>query len=525
MEDFTISCHPEGRIGVCPERVVTVMHGAPRVSSEISGRIAAYLAVRAEQDKIISSSSAEAEGIHKQIVRMAEPQPAKPFHVLPSSSAVPEPLPVSSSGWQELRDRSDRLRRALRPTGSFGRRRDILPGRVRAGLDTARLLEQGLATAGGQDGPENRADVKAVAERAGALRHDLETFSASAGSGYGQQYRVQGPDGKVVARITPKPVPATLLVASELWGEVSATGLARWFPAHTIHAQNCGTVVDGNECTLSSQDHVHIQAVQVSFESFLEADSRAHAALMELLRDNTDKAVDEFQRVMREITGAPPERDTQASLPVRQAHLTVATGSAVVQQADQCEVNVTNSYVIECAELPICELLATDRAMVTAFLDALGGQDPGPAADAFARMALLAAGRTEDLDLLAQCTELHGPSASVRGLFGVEAVRQASVVLVGSSNTLKTSMRVDRGRPTLGGGLGDLGLLRQRAEPVLADRAARVAPPADSVQVDSAVASDDPSARILAQRDTTAPGLAGTPTAGRLGPNTALTSL
>jgi hypothetical protein len=290
--------------------------------------------------------------------------------------------------------------------------------------------------------------------------------------------------------------------------------LGRFFLPHTIHAEDCGTVVDGNACTLTAKGHYHLRTVAVSFEPFLDTGSPAHDALMKLLRNPTDKGIRTFQGVMHEISGLPERPDAQASLPVRQPHLTLATGSEVVHKGDGSKVHVTTHYVIERTELPICELLATDRSLVTGLVTAICEDEPGQANDAFAHTALRSAGHIDDLALLQHSAELHGATASVRGLFGIAAVKSAAAVLVGSGNKLQVDMRVDRSRPTMGGGLADLDRIRELAAPVLAERAVAVAAPAHPEPSDSA---PDDLVRLLIERHVTPKPTETRPTR-RLGP-------
>ena len=69
---------------------------------------------------------------------------------------------------------------------------------------------------------------------------------------------------KVVARVGPCPHPATLDVAAPSHGRVRISGLARFFPAHTIHARRSTAVVTADDCELRSVDHYHVHRVTVS---------------------------------------------------------------------------------------------------------------------------------------------------------------------------------------------------------------------------------------------------------------------
>src|SRR6266571_2373853 len=61
----------------------------------------------------------------------------------------------------------------------------------------------------------------------------------------------QSPQGvRVAARVRPRPRPATLQVASPSHGEVRISGVARFFPAHTVHARRSTAVVTADNCEL-----------------------------------------------------------------------------------------------------------------------------------------------------------------------------------------------------------------------------------------------------------------------------------
>jgi len=277
-------------------------------------------------------------------------------------------------------------------------------------------------------------------------------------------------DAKVLARVRPKPVPATLDIESPSHGQLRVTGLARLFPAHTVHAWHCDVVVDGDNCILESMDHYHVRSVSVSFEPLLEPGSDGHAALLRLLRDPGSRGVSEFQQAMRRLAEhsrqQQDQRGTTAGLPVGPAYLMLASGSKVVKLSDGSDVSVTTHYMVERSELPMCDLLAGDESLVSGFLDAVREPLQGHATHAFLRAALGSAGRAEDMALLDHSSGLHGPDTSVRGLFGMNAVNWASAVMVGTGDRLEPDMRVDRGRAIVGSGLADLGRLRALGAPI-----------------------------------------------------------
>ena len=192
--------------------------------------------------------------------------------------------------------------------------------------ETLDLLRQRLAVVAGQRDPTQRTVALAAVERAQKLQVALAAVtkvqataapgqpgaasSASAGATAAEgrapaltSFPLRGgPGGQVAAQVSPKPFPATVLVASPTHGEVSVTGLARWFPAHTVHAKDSGAVVDGNGCTLAATDHYHVRTVSVSFEPIMEPGSDGHDALCALLQNPTAKGVSAFQAAMSRMT-------------------------------------------------------------------------------------------------------------------------------------------------------------------------------------------------------------------------------
>jgi hypothetical protein len=405
---------------------------------------------------------------------------------------------------------------------------------VQAAQATADLLREGLqAIAKEGRAEECRADALAAAEKVQVFSDALAAFvrtkaardperlgaagsvstsavtGAAGDSPAGTSFPLrEGSGGRVVAQVSPKPSPVTMRVASPSYGELTVTGLARWFPAHTVHAQDCGAVIDGNDCTLTATDHVHIQSASVSFKPLLDR-GPGRDALLSLLKNPTDKGIDAFQRAMQQMTEKEKGEQgaTQASLPVTQTHLTLVNGSAVAQQGDGSRANVTTHVVVEKSELPVCELFAEDRTLVNAFLESVLDPQGGPNVAAFVGEALRAAGRVDELALLRRSSELHGVQSSVWGLFGVNTVKEASVVVIGTGNTLRTDTHVDTGKYDLNGGLADLGRIRQDANQIRAVQAAASAPPAALMQnTDSAGGSG----RLSALLENLIRGLAGT---------------
>jgi hypothetical protein len=271
-------------------------------------------------------------------------------------------------------------------------------------------------------------------------------------------------------------LPATLEVAASAHGRVHVAGLARLFPAHTVHAQRSTAVVAANNCELQATDHYHIHRISVSLVDLLRPGSPGHAALRSLLLDPSANGITRFQSSMRQLAASPERQDTQVSVPVRAGYRASVTGAEAVHLGDGSRMNVASRYIIEHAELPIIDLLAWDKTLVQSLLEAAAEPIAGPASSRFLRNALRTAGRTDDLDLLDHGSIPRAPSTSVFGLFGVDVVDRASAVMVGSGNELTTSMKVHRGGLARGTIADELGKVRAAAEVARQQAGGRPAP-------------------------------------------------
>jgi hypothetical protein len=297
-------------------------------------------------------------------------------------------------------------------------------------------------------------DAKAPATAADAQEREAAKFD------------LEDLDGKVVARVTPKPVPVMLQVASPSHGEVYFIGLARHFPKHTVHARDCTAMVEGNNCELQSEDHYHIAHTSLSLEPLLEPGSASRAAFLNLLSDPSDAGIARFQREMMKCRDEPPEyRETQVSVPLKSDPQVSLSGVAAVHQGNRTRTNIKTRYVAEDCELSITELLAQDKSLIRSLVAASTEDTEGPAARRFFRDALQAAGRVDDIEVLDHATDLHDPETVIRAFFGIAKVTQAPAVMVGADNTLETDMQIHRGRLDRDTILADLGGVRDLAAP------------------------------------------------------------
>ena len=267
----------------------------------------------------------------------------------------------------------------------------------------------------------------------------------------------------------------TLQVAAPSHGSVHVTGLARFFPAHTVHVQRSTAVVAGDNCELRSRDHYHVHRVSVSLDPLLKQGSPGRAALHDLLEDHTPSGIARFQQTMRHLAGPTEHPDTQTSLPVQVRHNTWVTSATGVQYGDESRMNLNTHYLVEESELPIVELLAQDKDLVRSLLGAVDEPQAGPATEKFLRDALHSAGCVDDLALLDNSRDLSAQDTTIFGLFGVDIVHRASAATVGTGNQLRKDMQVHRAGVRTGTILADLDRIRQQ-NPVPGPAVARPRP-------------------------------------------------
>ncbi|WP_158273807.1 hypothetical protein [Micromonospora sp. RP3T] len=252
-------------------------------------------------------------------------------------------------------------------------------------------------------------------------------------------------------------------------GQVRVSGLARLFPAHTVHTNRATAVVDGDDCHLRQVDHYHVDRVELSLDQ-LTATSAARDALGALLADPDDaERITAFQRALRPVVD-PPERQgpTEVSVPVRSTRLVTAAGSVAVVQADGSRTTVNNRYVVDRTILPATEFLVRDASLVRQFAYAVLEPTPGERTATFLRGVLEAGGRVDELALLAHASDLPHQRTSLFGLFGAARVGDAATVMVGTGNTHEVAAEIHRTAPGERGVLADLAVLREFAPPVVA---------------------------------------------------------
>jgi len=255
------------------------------------------------------------------------------------------------------------------------------------------------------------------------------------------------PGEGVRLRVTPRPLPvARLEVASSSHGRVRAMGLARFFPARTIHAQRSTAVVEGNSCRLQSIDHYHVHRVTAPLDPLM-TDRDARHALRALLANPTDGGhVRQFQRELRRLaTPAATHGSTRTSLRIHPNYRTSIMSCDYVQTGDGSRMSITTRYVVEESRLPIINMLAQNRKLVLSFVRALREQEPGEGRSAFLRDMRRVCRGVSDLDVIGRATDVATRDTWLASLFGLAVVDQAAAIMIGSRNELTTGTRVKRG--------------------------------------------------------------------------------
>lgn len=294
-------------------------------------------------------------------------------------------------------------------------------------------------------------------------------------------FEVAAPD-RPPCRVRPKPV-SVLDVMAPSHGQVCVSGLARFFPAHTVHTDRATAVVDGDDCHLRQVDHYHVNRVEISLDQ-VTATRAAQEALRNLLAGPDDaRRIRSFQRALSEVVGAPERRGpTEASVPVRSNRLVTTADSAVVVRADGSRTTVNNRYVVDCTTLPAAEFLIRDASMVRQFAYAVLESPPGERTATFLQGVLRAGRRVDELALLEHASDLPRQRTSLFGLFGAARVGDAATVMVGTGNTHEVATRVDRSSPGDRGILADLADLRLFTVPAVARSA--LLPPSTPTSVE-----------------------------------------
>ena len=278
----------------------------------------------------------------------------------------------------------------------------------------------------------------------------------------------------------PAPVlPAVLEVTPHPGTAVRVSGLARLEPARQITVNDAMAVVNGDGNRISLRMHYRVRRVEISLEKLMTG--RLWGAV-KALADGGDPAA--FQRLVRAAL-EPQPTGAAAPSPVTTPHDLRVVHCRYVQVGHRNRMDIDDRVVVDLTRLPVLDLFAEDIGLVRAFAAALREPEPGPARAGFLRSALSAAGRVDDLALLAQATEPGRADTWIGHLFGMTDVTGAAVVMIGVDNRLDLDVLLHR--PTV-----DLGVLRTKLgemQPIVAPprvsalpepRLPRQAPPSSS---------------------------------------------
>jgi len=229
-------------------------------------------------------------------------------------------------------------------------------------------------------------------------------------------------------RLTPRLRPAAEVGTGPPDGAtVRVSGLARFFPAGTVHGQRSTAPVGEDRCELMTVDHFHLHRLSAPLAPLLEPGSPARAALAALLENREDpSAAATLQHALPPLPDpAPPEPS---------AEVTTVVMAADPPPDSAPDTRTSTTYVAEDTLLPVIDLLARSEGLVRSLADALLEEEPGEQQARFLRTLLLAGRRDGELALLPRPS---GPpdetDAATFGLFGCAVVAPDCAVLLRSS--------------------------------------------------------------------------------------------
>jgi hypothetical protein len=232
-------------------------------------------------------------------------------------------------------------------------------------------------------------------------------------------------------RLTPRLRPAAEVATvagtdSPASAPVPVSGLARFFPAGTVHGQRSTAPVDEDRCELMTVDHFHLHRLSAPLAPLLEPGSPAQAALATLVENREDPSAATTLR-----HALPPLPDPVPPAPSTE----VTTVVAADPPSDTAPNTLTSTtYVAEDTLLPVVDLLARSEGLVRSLVDALTEEEPGEHQARFLRTLLLAGRRDGELALLPRP---NGPpdetDAATFGLFGCAVVDPDCAVLLRSA--------------------------------------------------------------------------------------------
>ncbi|MCI4063301.1 hypothetical protein MRQ36_12245 [Micromonospora sp. R77] len=244
-------------------------------------------------------------------------------------------------------------------------------------------------------------------------------------------------------KVRPRRLPVDLTVTMATHGTVRLTGVARFFPADTVHLER-STAVIGDGCVLRQEEHFHFHHVEVSFDRLVESPEALDALRVALAEPGDSRHTRHFRDAVRGLCAPPPEPETdnQARLRVRQP-VSVTTRASAVVLGEGTRVTRKVEFISELTTIDAVELLARDSGLVNAFLDHLTSVDLA-SREPLTSLFAAAAGQVEDLELIRGAQDLRDPGTSVFRAVGHEVVSDAVGVLLGTGNRLDRSLEVRR---------------------------------------------------------------------------------
>lgn len=222
---------------------------------------------------------------------------------------------------------------------------------------------------------------------------------------------------------------AQLLVASSAGAQVRAWGIGRWFPASSINAKGCDTIMVGPNCRYRAEEHYHVQQLTISTDGI----DKIKTHLADLVSGKL--SVHDFQTAMKSwTTSRAASRQNQVTQPTSSSVRVSIDGAEDVSVGSTNAMRSTLHCVIHETTLPLIDLLADNRDLVESFKAMLSKEPPAGATSDFLR-DLAAAGHALDVKtLLGHSSTPEGLSdAFIGSLFGHTSVKGASVVMLGDN--------------------------------------------------------------------------------------------
>ncbi|WIM94555.1 hypothetical protein ACTOB_006586 [Actinoplanes oblitus] len=207
--------------------------------------------------------------------------------------------------------------------------------------------------------------------------------------------------------------------AGRLQPRLQASGLGLMFPPHTVHAPDSTSA--GDDCPLTSADHVHLRRAELSWDDPLRSDRiRQIIGWAKLGQDNSGVV-----RVLRAALADQVDSDAAATC------ATSVHQAEMVMLGDDALTRLDSRFVLERTVLPAGALLADDEELARQYVELVSGapDDPAALAGFLGDLIAFAAGTTGE-NLLGYADGLTDQRAALLGLFGLVTVNPSASLMI-----------------------------------------------------------------------------------------------